>query len=161
MSDQITWTSLLKKYKDNHIQYILKNNIKLSEQLLSGTFAAFFAILTSEFTTLPGDVYIYYFILIFLFITKFSDDSNETSDFSFPTTLSVGMSIITVSIISGIYILIVYTGHLGIIEATIDLIITTLYVITILPIYSMIMTLTGSFIKDLVSKIFQYASKIQ
>lgn len=151
-----SWYTLIKRYRDENLRYISDNKKNLYKIMLSGVFAALISIFVS-FLSLPGTVYIYYLISISL-IAALGPDTDD-KNYPFHLSLSIGMSSVIISMISGFYMLMYYTGDLSFIQSMLSLFSTSLSIIFIMPIYGIFISLFGIASMDAISKLINIVSR--
>lgn len=138
-------------YAKNHIKYISKNKSNLTIKLLLGIFTAILSILLT-FASLPGNL-IGYFLIIFLLATILvpNNDNNSTA-----THMSIEISTISISLYSGLYMISIHSGNLGLLEGLISLSSISVYIMILIPIYSLFIALSGIIIKSGLTKLIEY-----
>lgn len=150
MSKVPSWRQLLNMYVEKHIRYISKNKRNLIIKLVGGTFAAILSILLT-FLSLPGNI-MGYFLIISLFIFMVVPNNNNKS---IAVPMSVEITTVSISVFVGLYIIAFQSGSIELLEGLISLFSISLYIIILMPIYSLIVALSGIAIKDGLIKLNQ------
>lgn len=145
-----SWIELLRRYKNENKRYISNNRRRLFNMLFVGIGSAVLSILLS-FLSLPGGVFTYY--LIFLFITSIIGSSNNNKSDSFAVSLSVDMSTLVISVMTGVYMISIFNGQIEGTGGIASYLTTVASVLIVMPLYSLSISLIGVAANDTFEKL--------
>lgn len=145
-----SWNTLIRRYKNENIRYLSNNKRNIYKIMLAGVSAAVLSIFIS-FLSLPGTIYSYYLVLIFM-MALFGPETDD-KNYTFSVSLSMGVSSFIISIMLGFYILTSYTGHITIMQSLFSFSTTALGILIIMPIYSIFVSLFGVVSSEALSKL--------
>lgn len=118
---------------NQYIDYLYTHKRRLARLSIVGLVGSIFSIFTDIFTSLPGNIYLYYFIAIFIYTVASSNNDKKPKQNT--VALSIETSVLIISLFSGLYILLIYTDIVTITKGISQIMLLTIYISIITPIY--------------------------